>query len=969
MKPIRCTCVPRAEVLKGDLEEGIFAADFGLVLEGAGAEVYRAPARFFGNTHPAAPLKKVVTAIFSRLADPNEAGTAVRLSTGFGGGKSHTLIALWHLARNIKDMTLGTELLPAAGRPHSVVVAGVDGEKMGATVCGRHGDLVTKSLWGELAFQLGQEAAYAKVASVDDPETAPDAAIVRALLPSDTPVLILIDELVKYMVTLSERGQGALLKFVGLLISEIGARHQAVLVITDPASQMAYQQQATALASAVQQAASRLDDELGRKTSDYDPIGNEAAQVIVRRLFEKVEKSATDAVSAEYYNAYTRIAKEAPDAVPPEAATTDYAARIVECYPFHPRLLETAQNRLGALQDFQKSRGTLRLFGRILRDIWERSADIELVTAGDLDWASDRIQAELLQRLNRDQFKAAVDADVIGHAAKLDSEFTTDIHRRVAAALLLESLPMNPNAAMDKRDLTLATLRPSEVGHEAGEAIDRLLSVCWHTYKDDTGRRYQFRYEPNANKLIEERAESILTADARADVLTLAQGYFGGNTFKLIAYPASPRAVSDTADLKLVLGDTEAFAQAVCDYEDDSEPDAKRPRRFRNAIFGVAPTHLALEEAIQAVRLSKAADEINKEHAKNKALKEQLATLVPTLRRRARIRTIRAFNRVVFQGRPSVTLDEKYLVSDESPLDVTSGQAALKQFLDDKKLVYQPTDALDADLLVDSIMKGATPSLDHEGAYPADRVHERALASDKLRLMRNADPIRNAILRAVEQGKVVVRLSSGDAYNENGCVTGAAGARRRIEKKLTTLKMDSDVLLAPKDAPCVADWLKVVDAVKEPPPTPPPPGGGWIPNRTVIATTWGDAIGHAAKRPLRSLTLRAPKIEAAKTLIGLAQPFGAQSLTLSVSAGGDLKDGGSVQFLARDLKHNHALKPLDTASMLLRAMGEDATFNAELALSFTNGGATDTESKLEQAQNTASPEVEIEAEFGEEPEA
>ena len=164
--------------------------------------------------------------------------------------------------------------------------------------------------------------------------------------------------------------------------------------------------------------------------------------------------------------------------------------------------------------------GTLRLFARMLRDIWERQLDLPLITAGDVDWSSERIQADLLNRLNRDGFKAAVDSDVLRHARQLDQNYATDIHRRVAAALMLESLPATTNAAMDRRDLTLAVLRPSEVGHEAAEAMDRLMSVCWYTYPCEGGR-YQFRYEPNINKLIEERAEKINVEDAKLKVLTL----------------------------------------------------------------------------------------------------------------------------------------------------------------------------------------------------------------------------------------------------------------------------------------------------------------------------------------------------------------------------------------------------------------------------------------------------------------
>lgn len=504
---IRSSCVPRADVLKGDLGDAIFAADFGHVVEGRAPEVYQDPSLFFSNTHPAAPLKKVVTTVFDRLATATEAGAAIRLSTGFGGGKTHTLISLWHLAKNIQNLTLGNNLLPAAGRPKSIKAAGIDGEKLGAVVAVAHDDITTKSLWGELAYQLGGAEGYAKMAPHDDPDTAPDSKSIQAILPENEPVLILLDELVKNMIKLSPRGQGALLAFIGALISEVGARHQAVVVISDPAGQAAYKDESSALAETLKNnlIAKRLDEELGRKTSDYDPIGNEAAQVIVRRLFTSINANGAQEASAEYHALYQRVTTDTPGLLLNDVASSDYAKRIVECYPFHPRLLDTARDRLGALQDFQKSRGTLRLFARILRDVWDSGEDLSLITAGDINWKSERIRADLLQRLHRDQFESAVHADVDDHAGHLDTDFSTDVHRRVASALLLESLPMTQSATMDKRDIALATLRPTDVGHEPGEAMDRLISVCWHTYKDETGHRYQFRFEPNVNKLIEER--------------------------------------------------------------------------------------------------------------------------------------------------------------------------------------------------------------------------------------------------------------------------------------------------------------------------------------------------------------------------------------------------------------------------------------------------------------------------------
>jgi len=474
----------------------------------------------------------------------------------------------------------------------------------------------------------------------------------------------------------------------------------------------------------------------------------------------------------------------------------------------------------------------LRLFARILRDAWESQIDVPLITAGDIDWSSSRIQGDLLHRLNKDRFAAAVDADVRHHAGQLDETYATDIHRRVASALLLESLA--PNGCMDKRDLTLATLRPSDVGHEAGEAIDRLLSVCWHTYRKEAGDKYYFDYEANPNKLIEETVEQIPVDDAKQGVLTLAQNYFTGGAFDLVAYPGGPRAVPDSVKLKLVLADGIDVAQSVCDYEDDSEPDARRPRRFRNTIFGIAPAPDEMHKAIRERRWVMAAERVLKDYKDKKEIKKQVEALMPNLTKRAQIAACRAFSRVVFQGRSSVTLQEKYLISEEGGLQAQKGQNNLKRFLDDEKLVYQQSDALDVDLLLEKIMPGATPSLDHPGAYPASAVHERALSSEKVRLMMDGSPVRNSIIKAVEAGKLVVRQANGDVYDSQGCISGTENDRRRnTSRRLSALNLTSDVLIAPTKAECVARWTRIAeeDAPPEPPIDKP------IPPDRVLAST------------------------------------------------------------------------------------------------------------------------------------
>ncbi len=268
-------CKPRKEVLKGDLDDAIFAADFGDLLAGKAPSVYKDAKTFFQNTHPARQLCKVTEVVFGRLANRKEPGATIRLSTGFGGGKTHTLMALWHLARHIDDPAMGAELLPAAGRPKKVTVVAVDCSKAGQPVFTRRGRHEIRSLWGALAYELGNEKAWRSLGDTDHPERQPDEALLQHLFP-DGPVLILLDEIVIYMATLSERGQGNLLAFLNKLSAVVGKRLQTVLVVTDPAGQRAYAKEAAKLGDSMSAAALKLDDMFGRRMADFDPIGDEA---------------------------------------------------------------------------------------------------------------------------------------------------------------------------------------------------------------------------------------------------------------------------------------------------------------------------------------------------------------------------------------------------------------------------------------------------------------------------------------------------------------------------------------------------------------------------------------------------------------------------------------------------------------------------------------------------------------------
>lgn len=966
-------CVPRNEVLRGDLSDAIFAAEFGDLIIGKAPKVYRDPAVFFQNTHPAKPLCKIIQMIFERLADPTEGGAIIRLSTGFGGGKTHTLMALWHLAQNISDPTLGIELLPAAGRPVKVKVVAVDAGKAGVPIFYRHEGVEVRSLWGEIVFALGGRESLNSLGSADDPEAQPDEAFLSRVFP-EGPVLILLDELVIYMAALSERGQGNLLAFLNKLTSIVNRRPQTVLVVTDPADQRAYAKEAAKVGDTIIPAAVKLDDVLGRRATDYDPIGDEAAQVIIRRLFEKVDPGAAQAASAAYHSLYERVLNEYPGLLPPEASGAEYAKRIVECYPFHPRLLDTAQGRLGALQEFNKSRGTLRLFARILRDIWEVGNDLPLITAGDINWSSPRIQADLLQRLNRDSFKAAITADIEKHAAELDGG-PEGIHRRVASALLLESIPMQSTSGMSPQDLTLAVLRPDEAGPEPSEALDRLVGICWHTYPMAGGRGWQFRYEPNVNRLIEERSGDVSIEDAKSRVLAEVQGYFSGPLFKLTPWPRKASEVPESADLQLVLCEREDIARSVCAYSDDSDPSAPIPRRFQNSIVAVAPAQAAFDAAIERAQRLLAAEAIERENRSgepNKLVREQLQRLKPELQKQFRIQACRAFNRVMLIGGHfkdanrsrivSYELEEQFQVPDEQILQRAQGQSCLKKFLDEKGLIYQPGDALDIDRFLKDVLPGATPLPDMPGVYTAKAIHERFLSTPGLRLLPNGDVVRETLKKAVSEGKIVVRLPDGRAYDDGGCVEGPEGQRRRLPGTLMGFQLSDDVLVTPVDSEYGALFVKEDEEeygsdVTLPPP--PPPSSGRL-----SVSSWDKAVEAASTRPLVELHLIAATPAVASSLMGFAQPFGAESISLTVTVTGEVKDGGQMNFAVNDVKPTHPARPLQIAQVIFNSLAEgSSSYQADLCLKFGPTGRTDMESILRQVANVAPDGVTLRAIF------
>lgn len=964
------TCKPRDEVLEGELEDAIFAADFRHVINNTAPQVYQNPEIFFRNTEPTPNLKQICSFVFSSLANKTEGGQLIRLSTGYGGGKSHTLITLWHLAHNLTEIKFTKDFILKGELPSNVKVVAIDAAEAGIPVFIHHSKIKVRSIQGEIFWQLGGATALKSLGEADNHEASPDEGQVSEILGSG-PLLLLLDELVIYMAKLSPAGQGNFLGFLGQLISAVQKRPQTVLVITDPGSQPAYANISQQLKDAIGSSAIKLDDIFSRKMSDYDPIGKQAARVIIRRLFQQIDPEAAKKCALNYHQLYLRVFEGSSKLLPPEAVKEDYQKRIEECYPFHPRLIDSAKERLGPLPDFQRSRGVLRLFARIIRDIWDQQQPIDIITAGDIDWNSERIRGDLLHRLKREQFSAAIDADIEGHARQLDGHEKNGIHYRVASALLLESLPQQDKSGLDASELTLAILRTDEAGTEPSEALDRLISACWHTYPMQGAAGYQFQFEPNVIKQIEQRSVYVDVQEARDRVFTEVQTYFAGPDFKLSNWPEKPRDVLELKDLQLVLCKDTHLAEEICKYADTTDPNAPIPRRFRNSIVAITPSADSYQAAIEKAQKIIAAETVERDAKKGEKgdrhalIRDQMNRYKPRIEREFKIQTRRAFDTVIRAEGTVGKLEERYQVSDEEILRSAHGQKCLKAFLQDKDMIYPSGSALDPDRFIRNILAGTTPIPDQPDTYRLSDVHERFLSAPGLRLISDASIVRQTVLKAVEQGKAVIKFEDDSVYDNNGKVEGPSGSRRRINgARPPTIHLQSNELISRADSTNARVWLAVDDTPPSTREQPIQPYSTRLGETSVIANSWEDITKYAETRPLLNLSLDAANPSVASNLIGIGQPLGADKITLNVTVSGDLKTGGSVGFTSEDVSLNASIKPLESAQMLYNAMKDRPQYGATLKLIFNEPGRQGLKSLLEQAAEKSSDEIEISATFG-----
>ncbi len=558
MKTIFDLCTPRTDVLgTGAIKESDFAADLAQVLNGKAPLEYRDPATFFANTHPTGGLRNLLKNVCLRLSGTGgEASAIFRLDTQYGGGKTHSLIALSHAARGMRGVANVAEFVDPALVPSGEVrVAAFDGENADP-INGRALGQGLKAFtpWGEIAFALAGVEGYERVRASDTERVAPGADTIRELF-GERPTLILLDELSIYLRKVrGRRDAEQLTPFLTALFKAVESSAGAALVFTlaigkGGQATDAYSDENQFIARKLEEAESVA----ARKATLLDPTAeHEVAQVLRRRLFQHVD----DAGASEVIEAYRSLWRAHAADLPEPRINEDRAAELRSGYPFHPALMATLTDKLSTLSNFQRVRGMLRLLTQTVAQLWrQQPASTYALHLHHIDPAHPPTRNEIVTRLGMGAFDPAIRNDVaamdggsLSLAQQLDARHYSGLPpfaSFVARTVLWHSFAFNEHL----KGLTAEELRYSIAGpgNDIGFINDaRQKFVASSAYLDDRpGAPLRFLTEANLTMMVRRQEQQVDPGDARSELQELIKRIFGGRTLNLVPFASGPYDVDD----------------------------------------------------------------------------------------------------------------------------------------------------------------------------------------------------------------------------------------------------------------------------------------------------------------------------------------------------------------------------------------------------------------------------------------
>jgi hypothetical protein len=637
---------PHPDVASGDLAMGTYAANIAKVAMSHEAErVYADAEAFFAATYFTPTMVGLLNDVFRALSGQG-GDRVVQLKTPFGGGKTHSLLALYHLARS-RDAAARVPELDGLPDPGAIRVCVLSGEYLdparGRKVDGR----MIRTLWGELAYQLGGWSAYEDLLVAEGDEGTPPAGErLGRLLAGAGPSLILLDEVLVYAAKAKAVKMGSstldrqVLLFVQHLTEAVNQARTAALVYSLQAS--------VGEAVGEEGLLEQLEKIAGRIDERREPVsGDEVLKVVQRRLFAEAGADDVRQEVARHYG--DLLAEQLASAAETDAdrreardAGEALGRRIVDSYPFHPELLDLMFHRWGSLPSYQRTRGALQFLATVVHSLWAGRAEREpqaLIGPGDVDLADEGSRMTFLEQVGEtEQYRSVVEADFLAGDAgtrRVDDRLGRDapglerlrVGTRVATAIMLLSFGAREGADRGalEREVLEASLVPGVDRHVLLSALEAMRGEAL-LYLHHVAGRYRFEPRPNLNRLIQQEQDRVERDDIRArvrDRLEAALGVAGPDRRHVVLWPSSPGEVPDEGDAFRVVYLPPDWSPAALPLERWVLDGSSGQRVNRNALCLVEPASDRFDAARAAARRALAVEALLTQGSKLQLSAEQ----------------------------------------------------------------------------------------------------------------------------------------------------------------------------------------------------------------------------------------------------------------------------------------------------------------------------------------------------------
>ena len=513
LRPWYQVITPREDLRENrPLDASEFAVHLDHIRDNRAHADYVKPERFFERTYMTKSLLDLSSQVVRRLSGIKVETSAVfNMATQFGGGKTHSLTALFHLGRGGDaarswrgvDSILSQAQVKTVPKANVAVFVGTEFDVIDGR--GEPGEPRRKTPWGEIAWQLGGEQAFAAVAKHDDQGIAPAGDVIRKMLPKE-PSLILMDELLNYVSRARKTGLSTqLYDFLQNLSEEARAQDHLVLCVSIPASELEMNPEDQRDYDSYK----KLLDRVGKAVSMSSDT--EVTEIIRRRLFEWGGAPDEMKRTVSAYAEWARDHASELSNLGGESATDLF----MTCYPFHPSVISVFERKWQSLPRFQRTRGILRLLAlwvsSAYREEHQKASSEPLITLGSAPFDDQSFRDAVFEQLGTDQLSVPVTTDIAGkkdtHAKKLDREATESIkkprlHQKVATTIFMES---NGGQSQNKAEASLPEIRAAVGGPDVNLAdvetvLEGLSSTCYYLNWDRN--RYRFSLRPNLNQIL-----------------------------------------------------------------------------------------------------------------------------------------------------------------------------------------------------------------------------------------------------------------------------------------------------------------------------------------------------------------------------------------------------------------------------------------------------------------------------------